>query len=291
MIKIDNVHKKYKLTHALKGVSLEIEKGMFGLLGPNGAGKTTLMRMIMGLNPPTSGSVEVLGQPISHIKALREVVSYLPQEYTFYNKMTVYEAMDYMAILCNIKDKKERRQKTIELLKLVNLIGEKHKKVKALSGGMKRRLGLAQSLIKNPSILIVDEPTAGLDPEERLRIRNLLTTLAKDRIVIFSTHIVEDIAYSCDNLAIISEGKILFSGNKHELIDQANQMVWVDDVEVSEVDAIKEKYHVISMTPNKEKVSIRMIGEHVDRGSKVNPTLEDAYMSLMKREKNDQISA
>jgi len=291
MIKIDNVHKKYKLTHALKGVSLEIEKGMYGLLGPNGAGKTTLMRMIMGLNPPTSGHVEVLGQPISQIKALREVVSYLPQEYSFYNKMTVYEAMDYMAILCNIKDKKERRKKSIELLKLVNLIGEKHKKVKSLSGGMKRRLGLAQSLIKEPKVLIVDEPTAGLDPEERLRIRNLLTNLAKDIVVIFSTHIVEDIAYSCDQLAIISEGHILYAGKKDNFIKQADQMVWVDDVCPCDVEAIRDQYHVISMTPNKDKVSIRFIGENLDRGQRVNPTLEDAYMSLMKRENNDQIPA
>lgn len=290
-IKIQHIHKKYKNTHALKDISLDINSGMFGLLGPNGAGKTTLMRLIMGLHQQTEGVIEVFGIPTSDREAIRQMISYLPQEYTFYPNMTVYEAMDYMAILCDVKDKRNRQELIQKLLQDVNLYTERKKRVKSLSGGMKRRLGLAQALIKNPRVLIVDEPTAGLDPEERLRIRNLLSAFSKERIVIFSTHIVEDIAFSCQHLAVISEGSIVYNGSIDALLKQADGAVWQSDISHAALDDLQAKYHVTRVTPYQSHVTIKVIGKDLHLGEKISPTLEDAYMYLMKRSDHDKISA
>jgi len=285
-IHVKQVHKHFKDTHALKGVDLSINQGMFGLLGPNGAGKTSLMRIIMGLVHQDQGQVEVFGKANSDREDLRQLVSYLPQHNSFYPTMTVYEAMDYMGILCGMKDKVHRKTRIKELLQAVNLYGERKKRVKALSGGMKKRLGLAQVMLKDPRVLIVDEPTAGLDPEERLRIRNLLADFSRDRIVIFSTHIVEDIAYSCDHLAVISSGEILFQGLTKDLVSLAEGSVWTAQVDHDQVEGLRRRYQVTSLTPYRDHVSLRIIGDQVDQGQEVQPTLEDAYMYLMKRGKH-----
>lgn len=202
MIELLNVSKIYKNeTVALDNISLNIGEGVFGLLGRNGAGKTTLLRILTTIIKPTKGEVNILGN-----------VGYMPQEFGFYKEFTVKEIMEYICILRNIDYK--RNKVSIEiLLKNLNLKAQENKKYKNLSGGMKRRLGLAQAMIEDPEILIVDEPTAGVDPQERIRIRNLLLDYGKTHTVIFSTHIIEDIEHICTNLAILDYGKLLFCGS------------------------------------------------------------------------------
>jgi len=196
-IEIKKLNKFYgRKKQALSNVSLTIGQGMFGLLGRNGAGKTTLMKTIATLLPKQSGSITVCGIPIENAKAIRQIIGYLPQDFSMYGNMGAYEALDYLAVLSGM-GKQERAKKVPLMLEKVNL-GDQHKtKVRAMSGGMKRRLGIAQAIIHDPKIIVVDEPTAGLDPEERVRFRNLLCEIAKDRIVIMSTHIVGDIEATC----------------------------------------------------------------------------------------------
>jgi len=210
-IVISNLSKNYGEKQALSDVSIHIETGMFGLLGRNGAGKTTLMRIIATTLNKSSGSVTVCGYDISKAKEIRKLVGYLPQEFSMYPNMTVYEAMDYLGVLSELPHKM-RQEKIPVLLKSVNLDDCRKVRVKALSGGMKRRLGIAQTILHDPQILIVDEPTAGLDPEERVRFRELLSEIAENRIVILSTHIVEDIEKTCENIAVLDKGIIIFNG-------------------------------------------------------------------------------
>ena len=208
---IDNLSKNYGEKRALNGVSLHIETGMFGLLGRNGAGKTTLMRIVATVLNKSNGNVTVCGFDISNATEIRKLVGYLPQEFSMYSNMTVYEAMDYLGLLSELP-KKTRQEKIPALLKRVNLDDCHRVRVKALSGGMKRRLGIAQAILHDPQILIVDEPTAGLDPEERVRFRELLCEIAEKRIVILSTHIVEDIEKTCEKIAVLDKGEIVFNG-------------------------------------------------------------------------------
>jgi len=208
---INNLSKKYGEKRALNGVSLHIETGMFGLLGRNGAGKTTLMRIVATILSKSNGNVTVCGFDISDATEIRKLVGYLPQEFSMYSNMTVYEVMDYLGVLSELP-KKTRQEKIPTLLKRVNLDDCHKVRVKALSGGMKRRLGIAQAILHDPKILIVDEPTAGLDPEERVRFRELLCEIAENRIVILSTHIVEDIEKTCEKIAVLDKGEIVFNG-------------------------------------------------------------------------------
>ena len=205
-IKIEGLNQYYGRKQALKDVNLYIKTGMFGLLGRNGAGKTTLMKVLATLLKKSEGKVSICGIPVEDAREIRRIVGYLPQEFSMYPNMTVYEAMDYLGVLSGM-DQKSRKQKIPKLLYKVNLQEDQKKKVKALSGGMKRRLGIAQAILHDPKILIVDEPTAGLDPEERVRFRNLLCEIAKDRIVILSTHIVGDIEATCEDIAVAGRGK------------------------------------------------------------------------------------
>jgi ABC-2 type transport system ATP-binding protein len=214
---IDNLSKNFGNIQALKNISLHIEKGMFGLIGRNGAGKTTLMRIIATLLNKSDGNVTVCGIPTENPKEIRKLIGYLPQEFSIYPNMRVYEAMDYLGVLSGL-DKATRTERTHELLKKVNLHGSRKLKVKALSGGMKRRLGIAQALLHDPQVLIVDEPTAGLDPEERVRFRNLLREIAGDRIVLLSTHIVEDIEKTCEKIAVLNKGELFYDGTLKDFI-------------------------------------------------------------------------
>jgi ABC-2 type transport system ATP-binding protein len=208
---INNLSKNYGENRALNGVSLHIETGMFGLLGRNGAGTTTLMRIVATVLNKSNGNVTVCGFDISNATEIRKLVGYLPQEFSMYSNMTVYEVMDYLGVLSELP-KKTRQEKIPALLKRVNLDDCNRVRVKALSGGMKRRLGIAQAILHDPQILIVDEPTAGLDPEERVRFRELLCEIAEKRIVILSTHIVEDIEKTCEKIAVLDKGEIIFNG-------------------------------------------------------------------------------
>lgn len=221
---IENLSKAYGKKEALHNISFTIPSGMYGLLGRNGAGKTSLMRILATLSVPTNGKITMNGVSIKETTKIREMVGYLPQEFSIYRNMTVYGAMDYFGLLSNIPDK-IRKEKIVTLLEMVNLQENIRTKVKALSGGMKRRLGIAQALLHNPQILIVDEPTAGLDPEERLHFRNLLREFADNRIVLLSTHIVSDIESTCKGVAVLNEGELIFNGRIEDLIQQAEGKV------------------------------------------------------------------
>ncbi|WBW99724.1 ABC transporter ATP-binding protein [Oceanirhabdus sp. W0125-5] len=283
-IKISNLCKNYGAKNALKDINLKFEKGMYGLLGPNGAGKTTLMRILTTLIPKTSGEVTIGELNIKNKKRIREIIGYLPQDFSMYGNMSIYEAMDYLAILSGIKNKKQRRLKIDELLEKVNLTPHKKVKVRALSGGMKRRLGIAQALINNPKVLIVDEPTAGLDPEERIRFRNLLRDFSEDRVVILSTHIVEDVEFTCENLAILKEGKVRFNGKVSELLKKAEDKVWSFNINREKLDDIRKEYEILSTVSEGDTVRVRVLSESkpYETAEKMVPNIEDAYMRVMK---------
>lgn len=220
---IENLSKNFNKVRALKNVSLHIEKGMFGLIGRNGAGKTTLMRILATLLNKSSGAVTVCGVPAENAKEIRKLIGYLPQDFSVYPNMRVYEAMDYLGVLSGLS-KSVRKERINELLNKVNLTSSRRLKVKALSGGMKRRLGIAQALLHDPQVLIVDEPTVGLDPEERVRFRNLLCEIAGDRIVLLSTHIVEDIEKTCEKIAVLNSGELIYNGTLKDFIGEEKSL-------------------------------------------------------------------
>lgn len=279
-IEIKNVNKFYGKKQALKDVSLTIGTGMFGLLGRNGAGKTTLMKILAALHTKQSGSVSVCGIPIENAKEIRAITGYLPQDFGMYGGMTVTEAMDYLGALSGM-DKGSRMERTEKLLRRVNLTEKQNAKVKSLSGGMKRRLGIAQALLHDPKTLIVDEPTAGLDPEERIRFRNLLCEVAEERIVILSTHIVGDVEAACEDIAIMNEGKILWRGTVSELLKNAEGKVFSVHAEKKFLPQIKRDFIVTGMLTQGSFSTVRIISDTVpDIGGAVpaEPNCEDAYM-------------
>lgn len=281
---INNLEKYYGNKKVLKGVSIEISEGMFGLLGPNGAGKTTLMRILTTLVPKSGGDIRIGNTHIENKKSIRKIIGYLPQDFSVYPSLSVYEAMDYLAILSGMNNKASRKKRIDFLLEKVNLQGHRNTKFKALSGGMKRRLGIAQAIVHNPEVLIVDEPTAGLDPEERIRFRNLLRDFSEGRIVILSTHIVEDVEFTCENLAILNEGQFLYKGRVTDLLENAKGFVWTATVERDRLDSIRNKYTVISTVSEGSSIKLKLIsGEKpfVDAEC-TDPSIEDAYMKLMK---------
>lgn len=278
-IEIKELNKFYgKKKQALSNVSLTIEQGMFGLLGRNGAGKTTLMKTLATLLQKQSGSISVCGIPIEDAREIRKITGYLPQDFSMYPNMSVVEAMDYLGILSGIGTK-ERKERTQLLLEKVNLLEHKNKKVKSLSGGMKRRLGIAQALLNNPKVLIVDEPTAGLDPEERIRFRNLLCDVAEERIVILSTHIVGDIESTCENLAILNDGSILYCGTVSDLLETAKGKVFSKTVDKRDVPKLKKELNIIGMHSQGDKTFIRFLADTPPENTEsCEPNIEDAYM-------------
>lgn len=217
MIRIENLRKEYGKKTVLNDVSLHISEGMFGLLGKNGAGKTTLMKIMTTLVNPTSGSCYVDGNPVSEKKKVRGIIGYIPQEFSLFPNFTCYEMMDYFMLLDNRKDKMKRKEQILKVLDQVNLSDQKHVKIKNLSGGMKRRAGIAQALLTDPKVIVADEPTVGLDPQERMHLRKLLKKLSKERVVVLSTHIISDIEDCCDQLAVLQKGSLLFQGTADEL--------------------------------------------------------------------------
>ncbi|MEA4826155.1 MAG: ABC transporter ATP-binding protein [Clostridium sp.] len=281
---IDNLKKSYGDKDVLKGINLNIEEGMFGLLGPNGAGKTTLMRILTTLIPKTEGSIKIGNLDIDNQKEIRKIIGYLPQDFSIYPTMSVYEALDYLALLSGMKNRKFRKERIEYLLEKVNLQNYMNTKVKALSGGMKRRLGIAQAILHSPKIIIVDEPTAGLDPEERIRFRNLLRDFSEGRIVILSTHIVEDVEFTCENLAILNEGKLLYKGKVRELLENAEGYVWTSNINRDELDGVRNKYPIISTVSEGNLIKLRLISENkpFENAEAVKPSIEDAYMKLMR---------
>jgi len=285
-IVISELNKFYGKKQALKDVNLTINQGMFGLLGRNGAGKTTLMKVLSTLIKSNSGNITLCDVSISNEREIRSMIGYLPQDFSMYSNMTVYEAMDYLGVLSGLS-KAERKERIPKLLAKVNLQRNPKMKVKAMSGGMRRRLGIAQAILHDPKVLIVDEPTAGLDPEERIRFRNLLSELAEDRIVILSTHIVGDIEATCENIAILDEGEILFQGTVSKLLEGANGYIYTAEISKLELPLVKEKYAVTSMLTLRENVNIRFISDEHPFASAISiePNVEDAYMYLMHKKR------
>lgn len=281
-IVINNLSKNYGKKSALKNVSVTIHSGMYGLLGRNGAGKTSLMRIVATLSVPSSGEISMNGIPIKETTKIREIVGYLPQDFSFYRNMSVYGAMDYLGLLSNIPDK-VRKERISALLEQVNLKENVRTKVKALSGGMKRRLGIAQALLHNPQILIVDEPTAGLDPEERIRFRNLLSEFAEDRIVILSTHISSDVESSCENIGVLDNGRMIWSGGTEGLVKQAEGKVYLISAAKKKDKLIKEKYTVLNIIASGSGTQYRVLSDTPPEEKHIlqDPTLEDGYMYLL----------
>lgn len=281
-IVIDNLSKRYGKKEAIKNLSLKIPSGMYGLLGRNGAGKTSLTQILAALSVPTNGDIWLNGVSIKETAKIREMVGYLPQDFSMYRSMTVLGAMDYLGLLSDIP-KEIRKERIDELLEKVNLKDNAKTKIKALSGGMKRRLGIAQALLHNPQILIVDEPTAGLDPEERIRFRNLLSDFADDRIVLLSTHIASDIESICDGVAVLNDGRLLFHGSTEELIRRADGKVYLITASKELDRHIKEKYVCLNMSNTRTGIQYRILSDTPpkEKGKIQSPTLEDGYMYLL----------
>jgi ABC-2 type transport system ATP-binding protein len=279
-------HSNRRTVQALNGIDLEIGPGMFGLLGPNGAGKTTLMRILAGIANPSGGLAIVGGHDLSTEsgkQAVKAMLGYLPQELGMYSELSATQFVDYMAILKGLDDPQKRRQQVEKVLEMVGLRQDAGRKIKGFSGGMKRRVGIAQALVNDPKLLIVDEPTAGLDPEERIRFRNLLVNLAANRIVILSTHIVEDIGQTCRDLAVLSHGEVIFRGSPVELTQAATGHVWT--LTCSGLEKPNHDLTVVSMLHLAEGTQYRLVGPSVAEypsAQEAQPGLEDGYVWLMK---------
>lgn len=284
-LSIKNLNKTYENgTQAINDVSLEITNGMFGLLGPNGAGKSTLMRTIAALQEPTSGNIVFNGINIlENPMYIRENLGYLPQEFGVYPKISAYRLLDHLAILKGIINKQERHDQILTLLQQTNLLQHKDKAVHSFSGGMRQRFGIAQALLGNPKIIIVDEPTAGLDPEERNRFNNLLSEIGESIIVLLSTHIVEDVRDLCTKMAIIANGKLILEGNPNETIDLLKDKIWMKAIQKSELQDYQTNFNIISSHLNSGKLNIHVFADQQpDSGfDLISPDLSDVYFSVL----------
>jgi ABC-2 type transport system ATP-binding protein len=284
-IEIEHLSKTYAgNVRALRDIHLTIQPGLLGLLGPNGAGKTSLMRILATLLTPTEGTARIGDYDVQRAQDRRQIkrlLGYLPQELGLYPNLNAYEFLDYMAILKGLHDAKARDRRVNELLELVGLADVKKRKLKGFSGGMKRRVGLAQALLTDPQFLIVDEPTAGLDPEERIRIRTMLSelALAQERVIILSTHIVEDVAQTCRRLVVLHKGQIRFDGAPEELASVAEGRTW----QITTSGARPEHLTVAAIMPRAGAIEYRVVGQPrpEDHAVAIQPTMEDGYLSLM----------
>lgn len=285
-ISIKNLDKIYPDGHqALKNLNLNIEPGMFGLLGPNGAGKTSLMRIMTLLQNASAGTILFDDYDIMRDrKAIRSILGYLPQDFRFFEKLKTWEFLDYGAGLAGIKGSRKRSEVVDEMLRKVGLFEVRDRWANRLSGGMKRRLGIAQAIIGHPKVIIVDEPTTGLDPEERIRFRNILSEVSdKDVIIILSTHIVGDISSTCKKLALLNQGELKFEGSPDDMIELAKGKVWEAFVTDPELQEIKEKYPVISTIPYNSGWEIQIVAENPEgiNGRSIIPNIEHAYVYFM----------
>ena len=284
-LKIKNISKTYSNgVEALKNISLEIGNGMFGLLGPNGAGKSTLMRTIATLQNADEGSIKIGEIDIFNDKhSLRKILGYLPQEFGVYPKVTAIELLDHMAIMKGITSSVDRKSEVEALLKKTNLWESRKQRLGTYSGGMKQRFGIAQALLGDPKLIIVDEPTAGLDPMERNRFHNLLSEIGENIIVILSTHIVDDVSDLCNDMAIILNGKLRLKGKPLELIKKINGMVWQGLVEKSDAEDVKNDERIISSRLYMGKIKIRLLSKEKPlKGFELTqPEIEDLYFSAI----------
>jgi len=284
------IGRKKKPFKALSCVSMKIGNGMFGLLGPNGAGKTTLMRIICGILEQSYGKVWINGLD-SQLKReeLQGLIGYLPQEFGTYENMSAHEYLHYMAMLKNIIDPKVREERVTYVLEAVHMVEHRHEKIGSYSGGMKQRMGIAQILLHLPRILVVDEPTAGLDPRERIRFRNLLVELGRERVVIFSTHIIEDISSSCNQVAVLNKGKLKYLGKPIDMTMEAEGHVWQFNIPAKEFGTFVEEHLVVHHMSEGENIRVRVVEENKpwENAVSASPSLEDAYLWLLRKKENN----
>ncbi len=282
---------------ALKGLNLEIKGGMFGLLGPNGAGKSTFMRIMVALMEPSSGEVNAYGYDLMKDRnQIRKILGYLPQDFRFFADYKVAEYLDYAARLSGMNNSRVRSDAVAKMLEQVGLYEVRERYASKLSGGMKRRLGIAQALIHSPKVIVVDEPTTGLDPEERIRFRNLLTDISSEETtIILSTHIVGDISSSCTDMVLLNKGEISFKGSPAQMLESAQGKVWQLDVDSQMYDIINAKYPVVSMVPISQNDgcpcnswTIEVIADHINefKAEAIKPNLEHAYVYYMEKSLN-----
>ena len=287
MLTISQLVKTYPSgVRALKGVSLELPPGVFGLLGPNGSGKTTLMKIVATLLEPDSGTIQMNGSDLlTHKTHTRRMLGYLPQDFGLYPTLTARQMLDYLAKLKGISNKNERRTLVEALLEKVNLAEEPSQPLREFSGGMRQRLGIAQALIGEPELIIVDEPTAGLDPQERVRFHNLISeTAGENTVVILSTHIVSDVSNLCSRMAIIQKGTILSSCTPRQAVDQLKDSVWEAIMPREQVPALKSRFNVISSRMFEGQARVRVIAKDrrpSEEFAPATPILEDYYLDLV----------
>lgn len=285
MLQIRNLCKTYDNgVRALKDVSLDIPKGMFGLLGPNGAGKSSLMRTIATLQAADSGSITFDGIDVAtRPEKIRATLGYLPQDFGVYPRISAEDMLEHMAVLKGIGNKKQRRELVAELLAQTNLYKDRKKNLSGYSGGMRQRFGIAQALIGDPQLIIADEPTAGLDPQERNRFHNLLSEIGENVVVILSTHIVEDVADLCPNMAILAGGRIVAGGRPEELVEKLRGRVWRKTVEKSELARCRADFDVISTRLFAGKTLVHVVSDDRPHESfePLQPDLEDVYFSTL----------
>lgn len=293
MLNIVNITKTYANgVKALNGVNLSLPKGMFGLLGPNGAGKSSLMRTIATLQQPDSGSltfdnIDVLSQP----NELRQRLGYLPQDFGVYPRISAYDLLDHLAILKGLSNKSMRKEAVDGLLAHVNLFQHRKKAVSGFSGGMRQRFGIAQALLGDPDLLIVDEPTAGLDPEERNRFHNLLVSLGEQKVVILSTHIVDDVSELCANMAVLGNGEILLEGNPLDVTAKLSGQIWRKVVTLEEAAELEAQLPVISKRLFAGKTVLNVMANEAPSGFESTPaTLEDVYFSTLHRSRSANVA-
>ena len=286
VVELINVTKKIGDKTIIDGLTLNIHKGeIFGLLGPNGAGKSTMMRIICGILDQSYGKIWINGIDTQEKREeLQGLIGYLPQEFGTYENMPAWEYLEYQALLKGLTDVAEREKRIEYVLKSVHMYDRRGDQIGSFSGGMKQRIGIAQILLHLPKILVVDEPTAGLDPRERIRFRNLLVDLARDRIVIFSTHIIEDIASSCNQAAVIIRGKLKYYGSPANMVHLANNLVWQYEVPAAEFDKLPNKKMIVHHMRVGENIRIRILSKEKPSPDAVvaTPMLEDAYLCLIK---------
>lgn len=285
-LRIENLTKQYGASLAVNNLSATLTCGIYGLLGANGAGKTTLMRLLCDIQSPTSGCVSYDGQNIRDIgDRYRNILGYLPQNFGYYPDFTAYRFLMYMSAIKGLS-KGYAKERSLELLDEVGLLKVKDKKIKTFSGGMKQRLGIAQAMLNNPKILILDEPTAGLDPKERVRFRNLISTFSGNKIVLLSTHIVSDVEYIAGEILVMKKGQFIHQGKPHEIIHSIDGKVWECTVPNESVASLQARCNIGNLRSEGSQTILRIIGDErpLEAATPVTPNLEDLYLYYFNEE-------
>ncbi|WP_079478719.1 ABC transporter ATP-binding protein [Halobacillus salinus] len=284
MLEVHNVTKKYKSFTALEDINLQFDHGIYGLLAPNGAGKTTLMKMLVTLTFPTDGEITYQGEDIINLgEDYRDILGYLPQDFGYYKSYTAEKYLLYVAALKGL-NKQKAKQRIRELLEIVGLPNVAKKKLKTFSGGMLQRIGICQALLNDPKVVILDEPTAGLDPKERARFKRLLSTLARDRIILLSTHIVSDVESIANEIIMIKDNRILYSRPQQELNKLLEERLFETTLPFSELEKFRATHSVLSEKQEKNKMTVRFVATETGPWNKVEPTLEDVFLYVFEEE-------